>query len=132
MSRHVQECRCCKMQISGEIYHLGFSDMEAVYCERCPNVLLIKDHQFYSRNGIEIPFLVAGEKGWLEYDAHLLPFFEQAEQYLPPCSCGGHFRYMATPRCPSCSGYIMGKDYEGKPVLRNARYVFVTKESFSL
>lgn len=129
MTQHTQRCKCCNADISGEIYHLGFSDMDAIYCERCPNVLLIKDRTFYEKNGISFPNLVPGDKGWEEYNRHLLPYFERAESYLPLCPCGGHFRYMAAPRCPKCDGYIMGGGYDDKPVYRQHKYVFVTKEA---
>ncbi|MCJ8169300.1 hypothetical protein [Atopomonas sediminilitoris] len=129
MTHHTQQCSCCKSEVSGELYHLGFSDMEAVYCERCPNVLLIKDPDFYSKIGVAFPNLMAGDKGWQEYDKHLLPYFAETEKHFPLCSCGAHFRYMAAPRCPKCHNYILGKGYGDKPVYRNARYVFVTNES---
>ncbi|WP_172204754.1 hypothetical protein [Niveibacterium sp. COAC-50] len=103
--------------------------MEAIYCERCPNVLLIKDRDFYEKNGIKVPHLAAGDKGWLEYNRHLLPFFTKAEEHFPLCSCGAHFRYMAAARCPKCNGYLFGTGYQDKPVLRNTLYVFVTNEA---
>lgn len=42
MTEHVQKCGACGDEVKGELYHLGFSDMDAVYCCDCPNVLLIK------------------------------------------------------------------------------------------
>lgn len=132
MTHHIQKCECCGTSVEGELYHVGFSDMEALYCERCPNVLLIKDQNFYKKIGVEFPNLVAGDKGWEEYNRHLLPYFEAVERHLPLCPCGSHFKYMAAPRCPKCHDYMFGRGYEDKPVLRNARHVFVSSESTSL
>ena len=132
MTQHTQQCACCKSEISGELYHCGFSDMEAIYCEFCPNVLLLKDSDFYQRIGVIFPNLMAGDKGWQEYNKHLLPYFEQVEKHFPLCSCGGHFRYMAAPRCPKCLSYIFGQGYDDKPVHRNIRHAFVTRESIYL
>jgi len=129
MTYHIQQCISCKSNISGELHHCGFSDMEAIYCERCPNVLLIKDFEFYNRIEVKFPNIVAGDDDWLEYNKHLLPYFEAAEKHLPLCSCGGHFRYMAAVRCPICLQYIFGKGYEDKPIYRDIRNAFITKEA---
>lgn len=129
MTRHTQECKSCSSKITGELYHQGFSDMTAVYCDYCPIVLLIKDQNFYEENGIEFPDLMPGDKGWEEYNRHLLPIYERAEEHFPLCCFGGPFKYMAAPRCPKCNSYIMGKGYEDKPIQRNIRHVFVTKGS---
>ena len=128
MTHHIQQCKSCDTEVQGELYHLGFSDMEALYCERCPNVLLIKDPDFYRRIGVSPPNLSAGDEGWLEYNRHLLPFFGQVESHLPTCSCGGCFRYMAAPRCAACNDYIFAQPYS-EPIDRSVRHVFVSKDS---
>ena len=132
MAKHSQKCECCKTVITGELYHLGFSHLDAAYCERCPNVLLLKVPQFYQDNGIAFPALFPGDEGWEVYDRHMLPYFAQAENCFPGCSCGGRFRYMAGPRCPNCNGYLSGKGYGDKPALRNTRHVFVSGKSVYL
>ena len=132
MTKHTQVCASCNSEVSGELYHLGFSDMEAIYCNSCPNVLLIKDLEFYEKNGVNFPNLMAGDKGWEEYNRHLLPYFKEAEKHFPLCSCGGRYEYMAAPRCPKCNEYILGKGHEDKPVYRNIRHVFITKESIEI
>lgn len=132
MSSHSQTCKSCNAEITGDLYHLGLSHLDAVNCERCPNVLLLKVPQFYQENGITFPALLPGDDGWEPYDRHLLPCFEQAEYYFPLCSCGGRFRYMAAPRCPDCNGYLSGRGYDDKPALRDTHYVFVTSKSIYL
>ena len=131
MTKHTCDCRSCGGSIKGELYHLGFSDMEAVYCDSCPNVLLLKDREYLARNGVQFPYLQAGDKGWEYYNRHLLPYYEMAEKYFPNCACGGRFRYMSAPRCPSCGDYIMGKGFE-EPVDRNLIYVFISRDSIEL
>ena len=132
MTKHIQSCKSCSSEVEGELYHLGFSDMESVYCSSCPNVLLIKDRDFFERNGVEIPRLLAGDSGWMEYDKHLLPYYEKAEKLLPDCECGGDFKFMAPPRCPKCNNYLSGKDYDNKPYYRNNKHAFVTTGSIYL
>jgi hypothetical protein len=106
--------------------------MEAVYCSDCPKVLLIKDQDFFEQNGVEFPRLMPGDKGRMEYNKHLLPYYERAENLFPRCPCGGHFRFMAPPRCPKCLEFILGKGYDGKPYYRRSGYAFVTEGSISL
>ncbi|HDY99556.1 MAG TPA: hypothetical protein ENH72_13850 [Pseudomonas sabulinigri] len=134
MTEHVQKCGACGEEVKGELYHLGFSDMDAVYCWDCPNVLLIKDHDFFEKNGITFPHLMPGDKGWQEYNKHMLPYYKEAEKLFPGCGCGGSFRFMAPPRCPKCNDYLAGKDkdYGGKPYYRYHKYVFVTVGSVYL
>ena len=132
MTQHRQLCQSCHSEISGELIHLGFSNIDVIYCNQCPNVLIIKDQGFYENNEIELPRLSAGEKGWQEYDRHLIPYFKLAEKLFPQCACGGRFEYMAAPRCPSCNEYILGKGYEDKPALRNTRSAFISRESVSI
>lgn len=132
MTKHTQECEKCKKSIDGEIYHLGFSNIEAVYCSSCPNVLLIEDQDFFSNNGVDFPNLVAGDKGWQEYNKHLLPYYKKAEKLFPKCECGGSFQFMAPPRCANCNEYLSGNGYDNKPYYRNHKYVFVSKNSVSI
>jgi len=129
VTAHTQTCKQCLTKISGELVHLGFSDMDAIYCNRCPNVLFIKDWKFFDRIGVSVPDLTAGDKGWLEYDRHLLPYYTEVEKHFPPCSCGGQFQYMAAPRCPQCRDYLLGVGYSDKPVLRKQQFAFVTAET---
>ena len=131
MTKHTLNCKECRNSIDGELYHLGFSNLEAIYCDSCPNVLLLRLPGFYSDNGIEMPSLQAGDEGWGFYDRHLFPYYEKAESHFPSCSCGGCFRFMAAPRCPVCKQYLMGKGF-ANPIDRNMRHVFVCAESFEV
>lgn len=106
--------------------------MDAVYCTKCPKVLLLEDQGFLAEQGINFPNLMPGDEGWQEYNAHLLPLYEQAEALFPSCGCGGTFKYMAPPRCPKCKEYILGSDYENKPINRNLGYAFVTVGSVKI
>src|SRR5687768_6742272 len=130
MTAHTETCEACGQTVEGEIYHLGFSDMAALYCSSCPRVLLLKDWTLLDRNGIKSPNLMAHDPGFQPYDRHLLSYFEQIEALFRPCQCGGHYRYMNSPRCPHCNGLLRGDCYEDKPILKERDcYVFVTASS---
>lgn len=130
MTEHTAKCEACGESVSGEIYHLGFSDMEALYCSSCPKVLLMKDHNLLESVGIKWLNLEPGDAGWQEYGRHVLPVYEKIENLFNPCECGGVYRYMNPPRCPRCQGLLRGDMYEDKPVLKNRDgYVFVTTGS---
>ena len=130
MTAHKAKCRNCGEQVSGEIYHLGFSDMQALYCSSCPKVLLLKDFKLFERNEIKWLNLKASDPGFQYFDRHLLPVFKQIEDLFRRCSCGGYYGYMNPPRCPKCNGLFLGDIYEDKPVLKSRdKYVFVTAGS---
>ena len=127
MTAHTAKCRNCGEDVSGEIYHLGFSDMQALYCSSCPKVLLLKDFSLLERNNIKWPNLRACDPEFQYFERHLFPVFKQIEKLFRPCSCGGHYGYMNPPRCPKCAGLFLGDVYEDKPVLKSRdKYVFVT------
>jgi hypothetical protein len=130
MTEHVTNCRSCGAAVSGEVYHLGFSQMDALYCSTCPRVLLLKDRSLLERRGISFPSLDISSAGAQPYCRHVLPTFAQIEALFDPCQCGGHFKYMNPPRCPKCFGLLLGDIYEDKPILKfNDGYVFVTAGS---
>src|SRR5689334_10066 len=100
MTAHHQICKSCGVDVTGELFHLGFSDMECMYCDSCPRVLLLKDPMLDQRCNLIFPNLHAGDPGWEEYDRHLIPYYERREALFRPCECGGRFRACALPRCP--------------------------------
>jgi len=127
MSKHVGTCEACGQAVSGELYHLGFSNMQALYCSNCPSVLLLKHWDILERHGIVWPSLETASPGFEHYCRHLLPVFARIEELFSPCACGGHYRYMNSPRCPRCRGLLRGDVYEDKPILKlNDGYVFAT------
>lgn len=132
MSAHTESCQSCNAQIEGNMIHLGFSDMQALYCSSCPCVLLLKDWTLLEKHGISWPHLQAGDKGWQPWDRHLLPIYQKIEALFIPCSCGGTFRFMNSPRCPKCKGLLRGDVYEDKPILKERDlYAFVSVDSIS-
>ena len=127
MTKHTQTCKACGKESTGELYHLGFSDMDCMYCDSCPNVLLLTDPEILERNEIQWPHLQPGDDGWEYYDRHLVPTYERIERLFKPCHCGGRFRAWALPRCPNCNEFIFGAEpQQDKPVTWKHRYVFVT------
>ncbi len=115
-------CQSCNAEVEGVTYHLGFSNMDALYCSSCPRVLLLKDWNLLAENGITRP----GQDEFQFYNRHVLPFYARIEALFRPCVCGGRYRYMNPPRCPLCNGLLRGNCYEDKPVLKQRDYhVFI-------
>jgi len=122
MSAHAAVCQACHREVQGEIFHLGFSDMDALYCSKCPKVLLLKDWRLPQRRGILPPT----EREFQYYSRQWLPYYAKVEALFRPCACGGHYGYMNPPRCPLCNGLLRGDCYEDKPILKQRDgYVFV-------
>lgn len=122
MTAHALTCQSCDRKVHGELYHLGFSDMEALYCSACPSVLLLKDPQLLEVRGVSLVDIGKFEF----YNRHLLPYFARVEALFAPCACGGRYAYMNPPRCPWCKGLMRGDCYEDKPILKQRDgYVFV-------
>ncbi|WP_139351688.1 hypothetical protein [Rhodanobacter sp. C06] len=130
MTAQIIVCQACNAEVHGEIYHLGFCDMQALYCSSCPKVLLLKDRELLPSNGISWPNLTAADPGFEFYDRHLLPVYASIEALFDPCECGGRYLYMAPPHCPKCGGLLRGDCYEDKPILKERDgYVFVSAGS---
>jgi hypothetical protein len=127
MTAYSVKCQACGNEITGESYHPGFRDMDALYCSSCPGVLLLKDRNLPGRFGIRWPDLQVHDPGFRSCERHLLPVFGKIEVLFQSCACGGHYGYLNPPRCPDCDGLLRGGLYADTPVLkRNDRYVFVT------
>lgn len=127
MTKHTVICKCCNAEVEGEIYHLGFSNMDCMYCDSCPRVLLLKDHNLAEINGIRWPRLQPGDPDWECYDRHLLPYHEKFEELFRRCSCGGRFRASAVPRCPARNGFLGGSAAPiDQPSKWHKGYVFIT------
>ena len=126
MTKKTAKCQACGKLIDGEIFHLGFSDMVALYCSSCPMVLLLSDFQLLENKGIKWLHHTAGDKGWEYYDRHLLPVYSEIEKLFKQCKCGGRFGFTNPPRCPKCNQYMQGNCYEDKPILmQRDKYAFV-------
>ena len=127
MTSHAVTCKSCDTEIQGELYHLGFSDMDCMYCDSCPRVLLLKDHTLAERHGIKWPNLQAGDPGWERWNRHLLPYYARFEALFKPCPCGGHYKASAAPRCPKCNGLLFeSAPPVDQPSMWHKRHVFVT------
>lgn len=132
MTAHSVTCKSCEAHIKGELYHLGFSDMDCMYCDSCPRVLLLKDHTLAERHGIKRPNLQPGDPGWEYYNRHLLPYYARSEALFKPCDCGGYFRASAAPRCPCCNGLVVSVvPLADQPSTWHKEHVFVTIGSFA-
>lgn len=127
MTAHSFTCKCCGAHVAGELYHLGFSDMDCLYCDSCPKVLLLKEPRLAEKHGIIWLNLQPGDPGWQYYNRHLLPYYAKFEALFKPCACGGHFKASAVPRCPKCNGFLAGvAPPADQPSTWSKRHVFVT------
>ena len=109
-------CDSCGEIAPGMTYHGGFSDISAFYCSSCHAAL-------YLRGATSEPQL-PDTRSILSCDwgREEIPLWSDFEAQLPPCPCGGLFRYLNPPRCPKCHGPLSGDIYEGKPVLKARDY----------
>src|SRR4051794_16668576 len=100
-------CPACKGMVEIEQrypYHSGLGDEGYLYCDSCTNVLVYEWYDpVYSK-------LLNKKAPWD------LTRSEQAllEEHLRPCTCGGHFRHSAHPRCPTCKSELINAVPGGK------------------
>lgn len=127
MTAHSYTCKNCSAEIHGQLYHLGFSEMDCMYCDSCPRVLLLKEYDLAQKHGINWPNLQPGDQGWEYYNRHLLPYYAKFEALFKSCVCGGRFRACAVARCPHCNGFISGSAPPAdQPSTWRKGHVFVT------
>src|SRR5262252_4080301 len=81
-------CEHCGQQFAYSLIHNGFNDSAYAYCDTCGRTALLSAWSAVPR-GVPIRFHSCISKA--------------VEPYLEPCSCGGHFRSDASPRCPHCN-----------------------------
>jgi hypothetical protein len=119
-------CQSCGTLVPFKAYHIGFSSFYPLYCDSCPDVLLLEDYlRFPYGSCTNSPSENAG-KNWL-------PGIHKVDSTLPKCKCGGSFAYMNPPRCPHCLGLVQGDLYAGKPVMKGRdRYTFVSRQTFKI
>jgi hypothetical protein len=89
-------CGACGRTFSYVLVHNGFNDSAYAYCDGCGRTALFNCHSQSAPQGIEV-----GYHG---------PLRVEAEQFVQPCACGGHFRGAAAPRCPHCRAQLSAKD----------------------
>ena len=80
-------CEHCDQQFSYALLHNGFNDTAYAYCDICGCTALLSAWSPVP-DGVPIRFHECIGK--------------DVEPYLKQCSCGGHFRAGASPRCPHC------------------------------
>ena len=85
---NIGTCETCAHQFSYDLLHNGFNESAYAYCDHCGCTALID--------------------AWTSHPAEAPIKFHQAigrevEPFLNSCSCGGHFRAGAAPRCSNCN-----------------------------
>jgi hypothetical protein len=100
------DCQHCRKEYCYQLWHSGFSDMSYAYCDTCGMVATL---DYWNKNLSRLPPMPSH---YLEIDAALEPFLRQ-------CSCGGHFRKGASPRCPHCNA-TLSADHAAGHIERNS------------
>lgn len=116
------QCINCGRFVRARSYHLGFSDLLALYCSSCEGVLLVGTDVDYRDLLPPRDRLSQGDYGSWE-----LPYWQTIERLFAPCPCGGSFGYLNPPRCPHCHAPIAGDVFAGKVALKQReRYCFLS------
>ncbi|MFX1466819.1 MAG: hypothetical protein ACFFA5_10135 [Promethearchaeota archaeon] len=112
-NRFISSCDFCGKFFMFRMFHVGFSDVDYYYCDRCTNYLAVSIYdQKYNRLLDKLsakrisPFSQPNE--FSDYDIQLnLDNYQLIEDHFVSCTCGGHFRYLANCLCPYCkSPYV--------------------------
>jgi hypothetical protein len=82
-------CGACNNGFEYMLIHNGFNDSAYGYCDRCGTTALFDGYSDSVPKGVNV-----GLHG---------PLRPEAEKFVRPCACGGHFRGSAAPRCPRCA-----------------------------
>src|SRR5215510_13070219 len=94
-------CPCCGRSIflkQSYQYHAGFSNRGFLYCDSCAGLVTFST---YNPSYVK---LVGEKHPWsLSEDEQ-----QKVEKHLQSCSCGGHYRFNAPPRCPFCNCNLSG------------------------
>jgi hypothetical protein len=97
-------CENCDQQFSYALIHNGFNDSAYAYCDICGCTAFFSAWEPIP-NGVSLRF-----HGSID---------EEIEPLLERCSCGGHFRADASPRCSHCE-QPLSADEAGKYLEANA------------
>ncbi len=112
-NRFISQCDSCGKFFMFQMFHVGFSDVDYYYCDRCTNYLAVSlFDQKYNRllDTLSVkrisPFSQPYE--FSDYEIQLnLENYQLIEDQFVPCTCGGQFKYLANCLCPYCkSPYV--------------------------
>jgi hypothetical protein len=99
------DCEHCGQFYYYSLLHAGFGDYSYAYCDSCGTLATIG----YSSSFIlTMPHISSPHQ---VIDVEWEPF-------LRPCSCGGHFRRGASPRCVHCNA-VLSADYAATHIEHN-------------
>lgn len=132
------KCPHCQNTFNIRYFHAGFSDIEFLYCNKCPNAVQISAyddlHSYFYGKYMGLSFVVSGiismVSGGEVAFGNCFKFQKETEMALKPCPCGGNFSYKAKPRCPCCLNSISRKDIKKQWVGYRRVYAIVIGELF--
>lgn len=101
MCEPMPSCPACRVAFGERVkgpYHAGFSDLAALYCDRCGRTRTV---DWYGP-GYPAEFRQVAPWSLSKEQKEVL------ESRIEPCECGGRFRFDAEPRCPWCHVTLRG------------------------
>lgn len=113
-----------------EIQYTGFKTKDAyedfMYCEKCPNAVVTekvakKSDVLYGTSSYLQSANVLNERGVQVYKQ----FFIDLEGQIPPCSCGGRFRFSAWVKCPRCLHELPGRHHDDRGRVMDSYLTYV-------
>ncbi|MDD5260068.1 MAG: hypothetical protein PHD29_08880 [bacterium] len=136
MKNIILKCPHCQNSFETHYFHAGFSDVDIIYCNTCPNAVKIdiydpKYTDIYKKHkGLSFVlgaiYFALFKRTFGKYS----DFQKVVERELKPCSCGGIFLYRTKPRCPICLNHLLSKDIKKQWKGYRVAYAIVIKELF--
>ena len=108
-TRIISTCDSCGKSFLFRMYHVGFSEVDYYYCNRCTNYLAVslmdrKYNQLLEKLLVKRVATFSPRYEFSDEEIRLnLENYEMIEQQFIPCSCGGRFEYLANCLCPYCN-----------------------------
>jgi hypothetical protein len=128
-TRRTLICQSCSHPVECDSFNTGMSMTDILYCSQCESTLLLQ----WARLPPSLAHLFSPPtSGWLEFNRHLIPYWNEVESHLNPCDCGGIYAFLNSPRCPHCRQLLLGDLYQDKPILKELdRYPLIPGPTIS-
>ena len=104
---HKGECEHCSRAYRYMLLHAGFGDFSYAYCDCCGTAAVFS---FTNKDLANLPPNTSPNQ----------VITSDWEPFLRPCSCSGHFRRGASPRCVACNS-VLSAEYAGNHIEQNFR-----------
>jgi hypothetical protein len=101
----IGKCDKCGVEFHYRLVHNGFNQSVYAYCDTCGKTAILSE--MTTNINAKYRRLLRNISQYRKISKSIEPFLEQ-------CSCNGHFRHNAAPRCPFCKATlspILAKEY---------------------